>query len=115
MSINFDCIHSILKNHQEVKNPHQYSSIDNLTIYYEYHIYGNTITFTVKNISKNDNIECKKYCHIIEQSDFDTVLKEHPNKLKNILGDYNDCIIQNIVVGCEFKKEECFKNVNKKN
>lgn len=109
MSINFDCIHSILKNHQDVEKLYQYPSLDKLTIYYEYHIYGNTITFTVKNISKNDDIECKKYCHIIEDSDFNTVLKENLNKLKNILENYNDCIIQNAIDGCKFEKEECFK------
>lgn len=109
MSIYFDCIHSILKNHQDVEKPYKYFSRDNLTIYYEYHIYGNTITFTVKNISKNDDIECKKYCHIIEDSDFNTVLKENLNKLKNILENYNDCIIQNAIDGCKFEKEECFK------
>ncbi|WP_295156446.1 hypothetical protein [uncultured Brachyspira sp.] len=109
MGINFDCIHSILENHQDVEKPFQYPNNDNSIIYFEYIIYGNKITFPVKNKIPT-SMECEKYCHIIEESEFNFVLDENLNKLKKILDNYDNCIIK--INGCDFEKEECKKNVS---
>lgn len=110
MSINFDCVHSLIKEDKDIIFSGTSSNGNNETEYYEYNIYGITITFSVrkKNIEASNN-QCQKYCNIIDDGDFYTTLNTSAKKIKILLDNIDKCIIKNKLNGCKFEKEECFK------
>lgn len=109
MFINFNCILSILEKSDKVKLLYVSDSLDKTRKLYTFLIKGVEDSFTFST-RKDYRTKCCKYCDIIQQSEITYILEEHSNSLKNILKEYNQCIIENELNGCQFEKEECFKN-----
>ncbi|KLI19486.1 hypothetical protein [Brachyspira hyodysenteriae] len=116
MNVNFDCIRSSIEreNDNNIKVIGVTSSNSNGYSYYEYVVYNKIITFTIKLKSDTaNNIDCIKYCDIIQKSDLDNELNKSPNLLKDKINNNIDkCIIKNNLNGCQFEKEECKKHIS---
>lgn len=113
MDINFDCIKSLIESKVnsfiEIKG---FTYKNNGYLNYECVIYNKLVIFQVKEKSNNINKnKCIDFCNIIDKDNLTTTMNLYPNLLKNILNDYDKCIIENNLKGCKFYKDDCFKNI----